>query len=160
MMTMILKNKITAACIFFLLVGMPVLAQPPRGPHRPPMQMRGKGFDPGKIRLEHERYITEKAGLTPDEAQRFFPLFHELKQQHRDIRGKIRRAMERVENSRLTELDARRILSEVRRLRSQEAKLDMDAYVRFERILPPQKLLRVMRADHELRRDIFKNGRP
>lgn len=157
---MTLKNKALLLATMLMLTCMPLAAQPPRGPHRPPME-KGRGdFDPQRIRSEAERYITAKAALTPDEARRFFPLFHEMKKQHRDIRSKMRRAMERVESGRLTDQDARRILAEMRRLKRQEANLDADFLARFERILPPQKLLRVMRADQELRRKVFKDGRP
>ena len=155
-----LKNKSFILLFLFALACMPVSAQHHRGQHRPPMERgRGEGFDPQKVRQEAERFITIQAGLTPQEANRFFPLFHELKRQHRDIRGKMRRAMERAESASLTNRDASRIMAEIKRLKRQEVELDDQAYTRFERILPPHKLLKVMHADQELRKKMFRRKR-
>lgn len=155
---MTLKNRMLLLLVAFVLTCMPLAAQPPRGPHRPHMEQGGGKFDLQKIKREVEQFITVRAGLTPDEARRFFPMFHEYKRQHRDLRGKIRRAIERVDGGRLTEQDAHRILNEVRRMRRQQSELDSEAFARFERILPPKKLLKVIQADQELRRKMFEKG--
>ena len=155
---MTLKNRLMLLAMAFALTCMPLAAQPPRGHHRPQLEKNRGGFDQQKIKREVEQFISARAGLTPDESRRFFPMFHELKRQHRDIRGKIRRALDRVDSGRLTDQDAHRILSEVRRMRRQLSDMDDDAYVRFEKVLSPKKLLKVIQADQELRRKMFEKG--
>ena len=133
--------------------GFPAPGPPPSldGHHRPP-------FNPQQFRQKFERFVTKRAGLTAKEAKAFYPQFHMMKDQERDIRSKIRRILHRAQSDRLKPADSQRMLREVLRLRRQENELVQRAYEGFARILPADKLMRVMDAERAFGREMFRQG--
>lgn len=152
----------TLLCCLFTLLLLPAAAQPPHhGPGMPPPPREGKGgpkFNPQEFRRDFEKFVTKRAGLSEKDAKAFFPLFHEMKRQQRDIHGKIRRSMKRVGEKNLPEKDCQRILTEVFRLRKQNAELEQAYYAKFRKILSARDLLKVMEAEHQFGKERFKKG--
>ena len=48
-------------------------------------------FDPERFEASMEQFITTKAGLTPQEAQRFFPIYREMQSKMRASFNEMRR---------------------------------------------------------------------
>ena len=69
--------------------------------------------------------------------------------------GRLQRACR--EN--LSQRDCRRILDEVLRLRRQADDIEANYYERFRNILPAEKLLRVMEAEHEFGKRMWGRGK-
>ncbi|MBR6339485.1 MAG: hypothetical protein IKR63_05070 [Alloprevotella sp.] len=135
-----------------------------RPSHNVPAPGKGKGKDgkrlkPEEFRREFENFILSRVNLTQQEANRFFPMFHEMKKQQRELRGKIHRATERACRENLSQRDCRRILDEVLRLRRQADDIEANYYERFRNILPADKLLRVMEAEHEFGKRMWGRGK-
>lgn len=156
-------NRIAALAFGIVLTAsVPLCAQPPHcGPaprHEQHGKKGGKPFNPEKFRKDFEQYVTRKAGLTAAEAKRFYPLFHELRRQQRDIQQKIRRTMRRMDKEKLSDKDCERILAEVHRLQKMHNELESKYNQRFKKALSARKLLMVMRAEHEFGRDMFRKG--
>lgn len=145
--------------LFSLLFAAPTSAailqsQPPRQEHkgkRPP-------FDPREFRKHIEQFITQEACLTPKEAHNFFPLYHSMKEQQRNIQGKIFRATIRVEKEKLSDADCRRILAQIQKYQEQLADIEKRYMNKFAKVLPPQKLLKVLNAEHKFGREMFRKG--
>ena len=51
-----------------------------------------KKFSPEKFQADMEQYITKEAELTPEEAERFFPLYREMQQKQRKIYNQMKQA--------------------------------------------------------------------
>lgn len=51
-----------------------------------------KKFSPEKFDADMEQFVTREASLTPQEAEKFFPLFREMHKKQRDVYRKIREA--------------------------------------------------------------------
>lgn len=49
-------------------------------------------FSPEKFQADMEQYITKEAELTPEEAERFFPLYREMQQKQRKIYNQMKQA--------------------------------------------------------------------
>ena len=58
---------------------------------------QGRGhFDPVKFRKDLEDYIAKEAGLTPEEAKKFFPVFHKSKMELRKLSRDMAMASMRI----------------------------------------------------------------
>lgn len=150
-----LLTALALTCIFGLCTpataSMPQPPQPQRRDGRPP-------FNPKEFRKAVEDFITRQAGLTPKEAHDFFPLYHEMKEQQRNVQGKMHRATQRVEKERLTDADCRRIVAQVKKFRQEYHDIETRYFRKFEHILPPNKLLRVMNAERKFGQEMFRKG--
>ncbi len=57
-------------------------------------------FDPARFRADLHRYITVEAALTQAEAEKFFPLYDEMKDKQRELQGKrSRKQLKKTTNS-------------------------------------------------------------
>lgn len=130
--------------------------RPPQGQTQGTTQ--GPAFNPQEFRQKFEAYVTKRAGLSQAEARAFFPMFHNMKTKEREIRDKIKRMIHRVQTERVSNADCQRILQEVLRLRQQKSDLEQRSYREFSRVLPAEKLLRVMEAERAFGREMFRNG--
>ena len=75
---MIMKRFSTIICVVFLALTVSA-------------QGRGNnGFSPEHFDAELQKYITKEAGLTQQEAEKFFPLYKEMQQKQRALYGKQR----------------------------------------------------------------------
>lgn len=129
--------------------------QPQPGKEQPE---RRPPFNPQEFRKKVEGYITREARLTPQEAKAFFPLYHQMKEQQRNLQAKINRAIQRVEREKLSEADCKRIISLVQKLQEQFNGLEKCYHSKFAKVLPAEKILRVMNAERNFGREMFRKG--
>ena len=115
-----------------------------------------KDFNPEVFKKKFETYITKEAALTPQEAAIVLPLFHEMKTQQRNIQGIIHRAYKRANEPSLSEKDAAIIFKEVIRLQKQSNNLETAYYERMAKVVSKQKVLHIMKAEHQFSRYIFR----
>ena len=71
---------IIALCLFAVL---PIIAQG-QNKHK-------ESFNHDEFRKKMELFITEEAGLSPEDAQKFFPIFREMKEKQMKLGHKIKK---------------------------------------------------------------------
>lgn len=120
-----------------------------------------------KYRSEKIAFLTSELDLTPEEAQKFWPVYNQLEKERwdaqkmrRQMEEKVREAEESMSNEKIT-----RLTREFAGSWKIEADLMMEFNEKFLDILPPQKVLRLYKAESEFRihmirkfRDRRKNG--
>jgi hypothetical protein len=136
--------------ILFLFIG-EVSAQGPNGKPR---------FSPEEFRQKQEEFIIREALLSPAEAARFFPVYHELGKKKFEIDRKIRIAVRRSFKSELSEGEAQKVLSQIDKLQVQKVRLEQTYHEKFRRMLSAQKTLRIMAADAKFDRMLLRNLAP
>ena len=127
-------------CLFvlFTLLSLCVCAQTPG-------QKKAR-FSPEKYRQVMERFVMEKAGVTPDEAKTFFPIFHEMLTEQRKVRREIgklthegkmakseadyKRIMERIVDLEIKQIEIEKH-SEIEKLRAKVTKLYIENFDMF-----------------------------
>lgn len=108
-------------------------------------------------RIESMRvaYLTDKLALTPEEAQRFWPVYNELREKLED-----RRSRERLPEN-LTEAEAEALLSNYFSHAELEIALKKEYYQKLKAIIPTTKIIRLEEAErnfkHEVLQDLRKN---
>ena len=131
------------AVYLFCLLSFLVQAQPPQG----------RRFDPARFQAEMEQFITTEAGLTPYEAEKFFPVYGELQRKQRALFDQMRRYHHVDPN------DERACGEAIRMMDScdlQRKKLQQSYHAKFLKILPASKVFKVIRAEEKFHRKIFK----
>lgn len=102
-----------------------------------------------KVRAQRVAFITERIGLTPREAEKFWPLYNEYEDKERRIRQRYR-PVRRLEY--LSDQEARELL--ISRLDMEQELLDLkrNYFLRLSEIVTPRKLAGLQRADREFKR--------
>ncbi len=98
-----------------------------------------------RIRAAHAAYITERIGLTADEAEKFWPVYREYLEKRRHLRQEARQGRNsETDESKLLELD----------LRFKQEELDLEKHYTGEmgRIIPAEKLIKLREAEMDFRK--------
>ena len=152
---------------FFLLLCLalgsvqPLSAQP-QGPPPPRCERgggsrHGKAFDLKKFQTELSAHITKKAGLTNEEAERFFPLFFQMKAEQRSLMHKKEKAI-RVAAKRpgITESECQKVIRQLNAIDEKFQKVEGTYSKRLIKIIGAKKYLKVLQADRSFGRDVFR----
>ncbi|BCS84196.1 hypothetical protein prwr041_00890 [Prevotella herbatica] len=112
-------------------------------------------FDPERFEASLEQFITTKAGLTPQEAERFFPVY-------REMQSKIRAYFNEMRRLRHTDINDN-VMSEkaIRRIDSIDIeikKIQQKYHNSFFKILPAGKVLEILKAEDKFHRQAFKEA--
>lgn len=96
-------------------------------------------------------YIIKEAGLTEEEALKFFPVFNELNKKkftlhkgHREIIEKIKSGSESISNE-----EYKKMLEQDANVKLKEAELDKEYSVKLENVLSPEKIYRAQQAERK-----------
>lgn len=114
-----------------------------------------------KIRAEKISFLTDKLDLTPTEAQKFWPVYNEIenkrweaqKNRH-DLEVKVQEAAESLSNKEIIQL-TREYAGNMQK----EGDLMVKYNEEFLKILPPQKVLKLYKAENDFRMYMFKKYR-
>lgn len=139
------------------------MAQPPQGWHgqQPPQaqpqgQQQGnqqRKFDPQEFTKRMEGYIAMKAGLSREEADKFFPIYREFKQKQRELTFKQQR-LQREKPSNDKEYD--NVISQIADLSVQIAKLEQTYYPKLCKVISAKKMYNVLQAENDFHRDMVR----
>ena len=98
-----------------------------------------------KIKAAHAAYVTEHLGLTPEEAEKFWPVYREYAQKRQDLRQQFREAKRKGQDEKtLLDLDFK--------IKQQELDLEKDYSGRLQRVITPQKLMQLRQAEGDFRK--------
>lgn len=102
-------------------------------------------------------YLTEKLNLTPEEAQRFWPLYNEfeekkgeLRKQKRDNESKTKLNFFEMSDDGLSDA-----IDQQLDLEQQELNLKKEYNERFKKILPIKKVAKLYAAEHGFRKELL-----
>ena len=120
-------------------------------------------FSPQEFMQKREGFIIKKAGLTPGEAARFFPLYRRLEKEKMKIDRKIGGLVHKSRGQGVDERAAQNIIREIDKLQLQKVKLENDYHQKYRKVISAQKILRVFHADwlfsrHVLRQMAHRNA--
>lgn len=98
-----------------------------------------------KIKAAHAAYITERLELTSAEAEKFWPVYREYGEKRKEIRQQFRDAKRSGEDEKtLLELDLK--------IKQQELDLEKEYSLRFQKIISPEKLMKLRQAEIDFRK--------
>lgn len=110
-----------------------------------------------EFQAKQQAFLTEKAGLTEQESQQFFPVYFELDKKKRELNDQVWKLLRKGDSEQLTDAQYEEMLLKVYDLRIESDQLDKKYYDRFKKILSPQKIYKVQRAEAKFHREMLKN---
>lgn len=113
-----------------------------------------------EFRAKQREYITQRAGLTEDEAEKFFPLYFELQDKKRELNEQCRELNHRGTHEELTDDQYWDLMEQTQDIKLQSEKLEGDYLKRFKKVLSGKKLFMVQRAEMNFHMDMVKGMRP
>ena len=113
-------------------------------------------FSPEEFKNRQRAYITEKAGLTPEEADAFFPLFFELQGKKFNIERSARKEVKVERGVQMTEEQCREFVYKKADAKIEIAKLEKEYIDKYLKVISACKLQRVMHAENSFQRDLMK----
>lgn len=119
-------------------------------------QMGGKGFgkfDANRFKQEMRKFICGQAQLTEQEADKFFPLFEEMKAKERALFEKQRKFQHKPQ----TEEDYKVAIETYDKIDLELKTLQKSYHQKFLKVLPAKKVFLVIRADDGFRTQMFRN---
>jgi hypothetical protein len=102
-----------------------------------------------KINAARAAYITERLDLTPEEAEKFWPVYREFVKERQALRQQYRDAKKKgTDEKELIELDLK--------IKQQELDLEKDYSGRLQKIISAQKLMQLRQAEGDFRRILIR----
>ena len=110
-------------------------------------------FSPEKFQADLEQFITKEAGLTGDEAARFFPVYREMQQKQRAIyKQKRELGMKKPAD----EESCRKAVEKSDELELQLNRLTQQYHCQFFKLLPASKVYDVIKAESRFHRQAIR----
>lgn len=108
------------------------------------------------FRAKQKAFITEQAGLTKEEAAKFFPVYFELQDQKKKLNDDSWNLMRKGKEDNTTEAQYEEIIEKVCDNRIAADRLDKSYLAKFRKILSNKKIFLVQRAEMRFHREMLK----
>ena len=147
---------LTSLLLFFIALTASAQEQQNKRPH----------FSPEEFQAKQKAYITEKAELSAEEAEAFFPLFFELQKKKFELERNARKDFKRQRGEQMSEEECRKFVYNMADVKIEVAKLEREYTDKYLEVLPACKVRRVQHAENSFQRDLMKkmmehrNNRP
>lgn len=112
-----------------------------------------------EFRAKQQAYITEKAGLTSEEATAFFPLYFELQDQKQQLNEEAWTLLREGKKDNVSEERYEEILNGVYEARISADRLEKSYFRKFRNILSCKKIYLVQQAEMRFHRELLKGMR-
>ena len=111
-----------------------------------------KKFDPEKFSREQEAFIAKEARLSPQEAEKFFPVFREMKNKQRALFHKQRQW---VRSKPMNDKDAAKLISDMDKIDMELKKIQMAYHTKFCKVIPASKVFLCLYAEERFKHQIM-----
>lgn len=124
-------------------------------------ERRIKRPDPDKVKAYKIAYITDKLDLTPEEAQKFWPIYNENEKIMADLRAQEGAAIKKYISRRpdvdiISEDQAKEIVTKVKKIQDQIDDQKERVFNKLKKILPYKKILKLQIAEREFKRSLIR----
>ncbi|UYZ59785.1 hypothetical protein [Hymenobacter latericus] len=123
-----------------------------------PAMAQRPGGGPRMERLESARvaYITEKLALTPEQSQRFWPLYNEYTDKRRALRREGGQTMRGKDFTTMSDREIQAALDQQFATRQNELNLDKDYVKRFQKVITLRQVAQLQQAEREFTKALIK----
>lgn len=108
-----------------------------------------------KIQSARIALISNRLGLTPEQAQKFWPIYNEYVQKRRDLQQDLMKDRQGVNMNDLTEEQSRKLMEQSMDIKQRMLDLEKDYSGRLQKIITAQQMLELRQAEQEFRQMII-----
>jgi hypothetical protein len=105
-----------------------------------------------KIESARIALITERLGLSPAQAERFWPIYNEYSTQRRQIRNQWTEARKGVDPQTMTEQQSQQMMNLRFEVKQKELNLEKDYAKRLRKVISSQQILSLRNAEDDFKR--------
>ncbi|MCP4456664.1 MAG: hypothetical protein GY816_01350 [Cytophagales bacterium] len=117
----------------------------------------GQGNNPGeKIRRAKIALITERLDLSPDQAEKFWPIYNEYSKKQRDIRQSFEQAKKNYQPKNASEQDNQQLLELGMKTKEQALQLEKNYSDRLLKVINNRQMLSLRKAETDFKIIIMK----
>jgi hypothetical protein len=117
----------------------------------------GQGNDAReKIEAARIALITERLGLSSEQAQKFWPVYNEYDQQRRDLARQLQDARSQADVNQMTEEQSQNLMDFAMSIRERQVQLEKHYAQRLTNVISAQQLLSLKKAEDDFRRMILR----
>lgn len=109
-----------------------------------------------EFRARQEAFITDKAGLTKQEAKQFFPLYFELQDKKSQCNKEAWEKIRKGKDTNLSEKEYNEIVEAVIQSRITADQLDLEYVRKYKKFLSAKKIYDIQRAEMKFHRELLK----
>lgn len=115
-----------------------------------------KPFSPEEFQAKQRTFIAEKAGLTTEEAEAFFPIFFELQKKKFEIEHNARKETRKPRGEKMSEEECREYVYKMADTKIEIAKLEREYTDKYLDVISACKLRKVLHAERAFQRHLMK----
>ena len=108
-----------------------------------------------KIQAARVAYITDQLALTPEEAEKFWPIYREFSTKRRELRIQLRQAKRTPDTGKPSEQADQDNINDQLEIKQQELNLEKDYSARLLKVISAQKLRTLPDAERRFRQIIL-----
>jgi hypothetical protein len=112
-----------------------------------------------KIEAAKIALITERLELTPEQAQKFWPIYNELQQKQQSIAQEFRNARENFDPKKATEEENRQMLELGMQLKERKLQMEQEYSQRMLRVISSRQLMNLRKAEDDFRQMLMERVR-
>ncbi len=105
-----------------------------------------------KIQSARIALITERLGLSPNQAERFWPLYREFNEKRRGIRTEMRSAREGVDSKSLSDEQGRELMTKALQMKQRELDLEKEYSQKMLNVISTRQVMSLRKAEDDFRR--------
>ena len=111
----------------------------------------------GREKMQSARiaFITERLNLTPETAQKFWPVYNQINQQKHELRKEEFSLRKSSNASELTEEDAKKLLANMYAIKERQLKLEMEAADKYQEVLTAVQVVQLVKVEEDFRRMVI-----
>ncbi len=109
-----------------------------------------------KIESARIALITERLGLSPNQAEKFWPVYREYNLQRRELRKEFRETRQGVDMKTLTEEQSKLLIQKALDIKQKELNLEKDYSHRMTEVITTQQLFKLKNAEKDFQQMILK----
>jgi hypothetical protein len=104
-----------------------------------------------KIESARIALITERLELTPEQAEKFWPLYREYVAKRQELRREFMHARRAVNEKEMTEAESKKLLDKGLELKEKQLDLDKAYSERFNNVITTRQILQLRKAEDDFR---------
>lgn len=115
------------------------------------------GRGPGREKLESARIalITERLDLNPETAQKFWPVYNQLKEEEMVLKREEMQMRRSLNMGQISDEQAQSKLDEYFLLKDKQLGLEKEAAEKYQEVLTPKQVLQLFKAEADFRRMVL-----
>jgi hypothetical protein len=114
-----------------------------------------------KVKALKTAFITDRLELTPLEAENFWPVYNQYEKDLHELQVTERmkllgRILENGGVDKLSNEEADRLLTKLLKLQTDIQHIEVEKFKALKKIIPAQKVLKLLKAEEQFKRELFK----